>query len=434
MDTTGKPTSETRLPQSAMARFTGLARRLWRDERAAYTIFFALMSPVMIGGVGLASEGGLWLYEHEQVQGAADSAAISAANAYSSNLTVNITSQADAVAASYGYVAGGTTAVTVNRPPLTGTHTNNPNAIQVSITIRQQRLLSSIYSNTPVSITGTAVALAGSGGNGCVMALDQTASAAISAQGSNSVTLSNCSIYDNSSSSTGLSAGGSAAVSSLAAYVVGNVSGSSHFTTTQGLHTGSQAAADPYANVPLPTYSGCDSNNLTIKNTQTISPGVYCGGLQLNAGANVTMQPGVYIMDGGSLQIAGGATLTGTGVTIVFTSHTGSNYANATINGGATVNLTAPTSGTYAGIVFYGDRNMPVGTTFKFNGGSGQVVGGAVYVPKAALQYAGGAVASANCTQVIGDTVTFVGNSVLANNCSSFGTTSIGNANSTLVE
>jgi len=421
--------------KSAAIRLTRAARRFLRDDRAAYTIFFALMSPVLIGGVGLGSEGGLWLYKHEQVQGAADSAAISAANAYASNLTANLTNQADAVTASYGYVTGvGNTVVTVNRPPLTGSHTTNPNAIQVSVTIQQQRLLSSIYSNRPVSITGTAVALAGSGGNGCVMALNQTVSGAISAQGSNSVTLSNCSIYDNSSDSSGLSAGGSAAISSLAAYVVGGVSGSSHFTTTQGMHTGSQAAADPYSNVPLPTYSGCDNHNLTIKNTQTISPGVYCGGLQLNAGAVVTMQPGIYIMDGGSLQIAGGATLTGTGVTIVFTSHTGSNYASATINGGATVNLTAPTSGTYAGIVFYGDRNMPTGTTFKFNGGSGQVVGGAVYVPSGALQYAGGAVASANCTQVIGDTVTFVGNSVLANNCSSFGTTSIGNANSTLIE
>ena len=422
-------------PRLAALRLARFARRFWRDQRAAYTIFFALMSPVLIGGVGLASEGGLWLYKHEQVQGAADSSAISAANAYSSNLTVNITNQADAVAASYGYTTGvGNTVVTVSRPPLTGSHTNNPNAIQVSISIRQQRLLSSIYSNTPVSITATAVALAGSGGNGCVMALNKSVSGAISAQGTNNVTLSNCSIYDNSGDSSGLSAGGSSAISSLAAYVVGGISGSSHFTTTQGVHTGSQAAADPYSNVPLPTYSGCDNNNLTIKNTQTISPGVYCGGLQLNAGADVTMQPGIYIMDGGSLQISGGATLTGTGVTIVFTSHTGSNYASATINGGATVNLTAPTSGTYAGIVFYGDRNMPTGTTFKFNGGSGQVVGGAVYVPSGALQYAGGAVASASCTQVIGDTVTFVGNSVLANNCSSFGTTSIGNANSTLVE
>lgn len=52
----------------------------------------------------------------------------------------------------------------------------------------------------------------------------------------------------------------------------------------------------------------------------------------------------------------GSATLTGTGVTLVFTS-SGNNYASATINGGATVNLTAPATGSTAGIVLFGDRN-----------------------------------------------------------------------------
>src|SRR4030081_2721756 len=35
----------------------------------------------------------------------------------------------------------------------------------------------------------------------------------------------------------------------------------------------------------------------------------------------------------------------------------------------ATVNLTPPISGSTAGIVVFGDRRIPVGTAFKFNGG-----------------------------------------------------------------
>ena len=50
------------------------------------------------------------------------------------------------------------------------------------------------------------------------------------------------------------------------------------------------------------------------------------------------------------------------------------------------------------------------------------VFGGAVYLPAAAVQFAGGAGTSSSCTQVIGDTVSFVGNSALAINCSSYGT------------
>jgi hypothetical protein len=81
------------------------------------------------------------------------------------------------------------------------------------------------------------------------------------------------------------------------------------------------------------------------------------------------LDPGIYYLDQGSFTVNGGATITGTGVTLVFTSSTGSNYATANINGGATVSLTAPTSGPLAGIAFYGDPNMPVGKV----GGSGTI-------------------------------------------------------------
>jgi len=160
-----------------------------------------------------------------------------------------------------------------------------------------------------------------------------------------------------------------------------------------------------------------------------LSPGVYCGGLSLNAGAVVTLQAGTYIMDGGSLSVNGGATLAGNGVTLVFTSG-----ANATINGGAVVNLTAPTSGTMAGIVVYADRNTPAGTAFKFNGGAQQYFGGAVYVPTGAVSFAGGANTSTGCTQLIGGTLTFTGNSQLSIDCAAYKVRPLGTPVARLVE
>ncbi len=171
----------------------------------------------------------------------------------------------------------------------------------------------------------------------------------------------------------------------------------------------------------------------------TISPGVYCNGLTLNANANVTMSPGVYIISGGSLFVNGGATLTGMGVTLVFTSDTPStanSFANATIAGGANVNLTAPSSGPMQGIVMYGDRRMTAGiqdSKFSLAGGTSQAFDGAVYLPKAAITYAGGASSFNGCSQVIGDRITFAGGSNLAMNCSSLGVRQIGAA-ATLVE
>jgi hypothetical protein len=114
--------------------------------------------------------------------------------------------------------------------------------------------------------------------------------------------------------------------------------------------------------------------------------------------------------------------MTGSGVTLVFTKKSGSGWPTVTINGGATVNLTPPKSGYTAGIVIFGDRNIPVGTTFKFNGGANQYLGGAIYVPTGAINFSGGASTSTSCTQIIGNTVTFMGNSALAINCSNYET------------
>ena len=421
---------------NAPVRLTKKLARFLRDRRGNYAVITALMSPVLIGSAGLATEGGLWMYVHQNLQGAADSAAISAATQYGLNVNASLDNQAQSVIATYGYTVGtaGTT-VTVNRPPSSGSYTGNNQAIEVIVTTQQSRMLSALFSSGNVTLTGRAVALPGNNGTGCVLSLNLTASGGVSSKGNSGITLNQCSVYDDSNdSSSALVNGGTATIDALSVNVVGAISGGSGITTTQGTYVGISPIADPYASVVMPTPGSCDYNNKTYKTTLTIDPGVYCNGIQLNAGAVVTMNPGIYFIDRGSLQMAGGATLQGTGVTIIFTSSTGANYADATINGGATLAITAPTTGPTAGIAMFGDRNMPTSTTFKFNGGDTQTIGGAVYLPKGTLQYAGGNNANTNCTQVIGDTVSFVGNSLLKINCSGSGTRPIGSSVAALVE
>ena len=109
--------------------------------------------------------------------------------------------------------------------------------------------------------------------------------------------------------------------------------------------------------------------------------------------------------------------MTGTGVTLIFTSSTMTSWPTVTINGGATINLTATTTGPAAGMVMFGDRNIPLGTSFKFNGGSSQFLGGVVYFPTGDVTFSGGAVTGAGCTQLIADTIKWAGNSSFAINC-----------------
>ena len=410
-----------------------------KSKRGNIAILTALTLPVLVGFAGLGSESVLWFYTHHQMQDAADSAAISAATAYSVNSSTNITTQADGVASSYGYTDGSNrTTVTVNRPPSSGNYTSNTGAVEVIVTQTQTRYLSAVWSSSPLNISARAVAKVANG-VGCVLALNPTAAASASEQGSVSIALNGCSLYDNSNASNAVSLGGSAFMSALSVSTVGNVYGSGNITTTYGIETGTSPTTDPYAGVNPPTApSTCDQTNYSTHGTVTLNPGVYCGGMSLGAGAAVTLNPGTYYItnngnSAGSLTMNGQAALSGSGVTLVFTG-SGTNYSTASISGGATVNLTAPTSGTMAGIVMFGDRNTPTGTLYKFTGGTNQSFGGAVYLPKGQIWYAGGATGANGCNQVIGDTIQFVGNTNLAVNCSGYGTQAVGTLTAKLVE
>jgi Flp pilus assembly protein TadG len=410
-------------------------RRFRRDEAGSYIVTSALLMPVLVGLVGFGTDYGLYVYQRQRMQGAADVAAFSAATAltFGTGDDVSVTTEARAAASAYGFKNGiSNVTVAVNQPPKSGTHMV-AGAVEVIVKQPQPRFFSSLMGSGGVMVAARAVAMSGNNGLGCVLSLDPSASGATTVQGTANVGLTGCSMFNNSKSSTAMTAGGSSTVSAYSIGVVGGISGLSNITADHGIATGQSPIRDPYAGSSFGSFSGCDHTKMSVKNTVTLSPGVYCDGLSLNAGANVTLKPGIYYIDQGSLSVNGGASLSGDGVTLVFTSSTGSNYATATINGGATVNITAPSDGPTAGITIFGDRNMSTGTSFKFNGGASQVFTGAIYVPKGDVQFAGGADTSKSCTQLVGDTITFTGNANFAINCTGIGTKPIATA-ATMVE
>ena len=432
--------SKMKSSSSVLSFFARAFGRFRKDQIGNIAILTALTLPVLIGFASLGTEGGLWYYTHHQMQDAADSAAISAATAYSGSSGAHITTQADGVAALYGFTDGSAnTTVTVNRPPSQGRYTSRSGAVEVIVSQPQTRILSALWSgSSTVTITARAVALANAG-VGCVLALNPHAAASASEQGNVSIALNSCSLYDNSDASNAVSVGGSSTMSAMSVNTVGDVSGSANITTTDGINTGGSPITDPYAGVSPPAQpNGCGQTNYSTHATVTLSPGVYCGGMDLGAGATVTLNPGVYYLTNqgshaGSLTMNGQASISGSGVTLVFTG-SGSNYSTATISGGATVNLTAPSTGPLAGIVIFGDRNTPQGTLYRFTGGTNQAFNGAVYLPEGQIQYSGGATGANGCNQVIGDTVNFVGNTNLAVNCTGVGTTPVGALAAKLVE
>jgi len=151
------------------------------------------------------------------------------------------------------------------------------------------------------------------------------------------------------------------------------------------------------------------------------------------------MNPGTYILTEQSLPAVGSlpgdfrvtsqATVNGNGVTIILT-HAGASagFGTATIAGGATLNLSAPTSGDFSGILFYGDRaSSPGPLPHMFVGGSTQNLDGVIYFPTTDVQFSGNAGGQTGCTQLIASGITLTGTSTFTNGClppneASFGT------------
>lgn len=141
--------------------------------------------------------------------------------------------------------------------------------------------------------------------------------------------------------------------------------------------TGAPAFLDPLSGLPAPTVGGCTYNNTAVNSSTTLNPGTYCGGLSINSSSTVTFNPGVYIIEGG-LAVNDGCTATGNGV--MFYVDTGA----VAFNKGSSADLVAPTTGTYAGILFF--QNSTDSSTADINAGGSVTFQGALYFPDAQLQ------------------------------------------------
>lgn len=410
-------------------------RRFAADGRGSVAIYFSLSLFPILMMTGAAIDYGRALSAKTHLQSAVDAATVAVVQASQSSSSTQ--SQRLALAQTTFNAALGPLANSLNVTVRESDPTSAKAYYEVTASTSLPTAIMNIakINSMPISVkSGGKIKSVPSGpGSGCVLSLDNSAVDALWDNGNATVNLANCDIYDNSSNGAALAVGGSATLQARTVNVTGGVSGASKITTTslkpdgtKAIYTGAARTPDPYANVAIPAYLGCDHTGYSTNKNDALTPGVYCGGIQINSSAVVTMAPGLYIINGGSFTVNGQANLSSitvggvSGVTIVFTSSTNSNWPTVTFNGGATINLIAPTAADIAkgnkglnGILFYGDRNMPVGLNYKINGGSNQVLTGAIYLPEAAVFYAGNT-SAANCLQLIGDTVTFTGNSNIA--------------------
>jgi Flp pilus assembly protein TadG len=382
-------------------------------------ILAGIALPMIVGCCGLGADVGYWYFEDRNLQNAADIAAYDGAVALSEgDTTSQVTTIATAGANANQWDSLKRT-ITVNTPPTSGTHKNS-NSVEVIITENAPRFFSAIFSGSTVPITARGVASGTSGGSACILALDPVANQAVTVSGSAFVDSPNCDVVADSTASNAIDMSGSAKITASCIATPGTALTTSGLTLTTCTTptNGAKSVPDPYASVAAPSIPG---SCLTVPSgtTITLSPGYYCHGISVSGtGTTATFQSGLYYV-AGNFAISGGAHASGSGVTFYVTS------GQTAISGGTTTNFSAPTSGTYSGIVFFGSRSGNTSTNNNFSGASSSTITGAVYYPTEIVTFSGGSSSGTGCTQVVGDKVTVSGTANLDSSCAGDGTTNI---------
>lgn len=385
-------------------------KRFWRSRKGNVAMIAALASPLILGGAAFGADTTYWYFRDLELQAAADAAAHAAAiemRAGRSSTTVRASALREGQSNGFNAAMG---AMVVNTPPTSGAY-QRPKAVEVVLTERQERFFSAMFNQSDVVAHARSVAIYESSSRACVLALSPSAPRAASVSGSASLTLHGCTLMANSVAADAVYMGGASTLNTPCVISVGGVAATARLTMSECDVPVIQAppVADPFADLPEPVGSGGCQND----NAATLQPGRYCNGLNLKG--DVHLAPGTYVLERGTFRVNANARITGTGVTIYFADGVDSHF-----NGNAEIDLRAPTSGTYSGVLFFGARNSS-GEDHQFNGTADSSLTGALYFPKDAVEYSGNFSGDNGCTQVVASTVSWTGNATVEVDCSAFG-------------
>jgi len=380
----------------------------------------AVVTAVLMECIGLGIDAGYLELVKTRMQGAADAAAVGGAQELKANGAANLVSAAMNDAALNGFTNGqNSVSITVNNPPKSGNYTADSTAVEAIVTQSVSPIFMALLGFTSIAVTARGVAHQGTAnGGGCLFTLDPSSSSAFSLSGGVQLT-SKCGVQVNSSSATAMSVSGGTSLTAPSISVVGNYSLSGGSSISPLPTTGAASMSDPLANLPAPSVGACNYTNYSVSGgaSKTLSPGVYCNGISISGGADVVFNPGTYILEGGGLQLSGGCTVSGAGVTFYNTAGAGYGYGAVSFSGGTHDILSAPTTGSLAGILFFQDRNIASPAASSFSGGASAILNGTLYFPTSALTYSGGT--GTAYTILISKKISFSGGATLNNDYSS---------------
>lgn len=406
-------------------------------------VMTALSMTILLAILGFAIDAGHFWFVQRTLQNAADAAALAAAMetrtcggtssctamkaAAQNALTENGLTATATLTACSGSAGSGVTLMIDDPPCAISTDPNSGKANYAEVIVSEQvsTFFAGLAGLRTQTVSARAEAARGVGGP-CIYALDPTGPAIFILAGV--IVHSRCPVVDESTSSDALScvvgaflyaprisdSGGTAGLLCLAhstpeTYVpeptprdpLGYLDAPSTANNSCGTSTGS------------PYYGSSKAVNIVLGGNVVFNPGVYCGGINITASllSKITFNPGTYILKDGTglLGITQGGlninlneltSITGNGVTFYNEGPNGGFSVTEPVTGGSlislgNINLSAPSSGDYAGVLFFQAHGVSSSGVFLASLLENSKLQGAIYLPDASVTYGVSAISSA---------------------------------------
>jgi Flp pilus assembly protein TadG len=232
----------------------------------------------------------------------------------------------------------------------------------------------------PVKVTASARMTGGA--PICVVGLEVVQNQTVELEKTAKLSAPGCAVYSNSKKPNGLVAKNSASMVANFICSAGGkeAGGAGSFTPTP--RTDCPVLPDPLLSRPLPSPGPCAKTNYVVKGVmETLSEGTYCGGLTIEDKAIVTLNPGIYVFKDGPLLVKNGGKLTGVNVNL----HFSGGSAILKFEEQTVVSLTAPNSGSMAGLLITEGRTNPVQQQFEIYSNDTRMLLGTIYLPQGRL-------------------------------------------------
>jgi len=361
----------------SLAGFRRLAAKARSDERGGVGIIFAFLLPVALGFAGISADYASLSAHRTKLQAVADASALAAAREFRLG-NANVTTLNQAASAH----AGGSLAAQEITAAITPSVDLKGRSIKVTLSSEVPTFLMKYAGSGATRVEAFATARMVGGAPICVIGLDQGGLFAVGLDKDAKLEAPGCAIYSNSKHPLGLFARDRAVMRAAFICSAGgrDINGRGlYFPTPQ---QDCPVIPDPLASRTLPQAGACTSTNLVVKaGARTLSPGTYCGGIRIEGSANVTLQPGIYVIKDGPFEVTGGGTVNGVNVGLFFSGR----KAVLELMAASNVSLTAPKAGMMAGILFAEDRTSPTWQFHRILSNNARTLLGTIYLSRGGL-------------------------------------------------